>query len=243
MAKTTTQKNKSKKTVTRSLKPKLITKAKTKSKSKSLELLSRNDLAKKVQWLMDLGGTDDIMEALIEDMCGKRVKVLSEGTAIPKIRKNMLVFLKGAGDSGHWVFYNDKGVKMDPYEFEHQRRGSHQFCQTFSLLYAVSFCQPKYKTRFTDKLKAGQAHLGDNVRVAVDFWRHMFTEYSPEMQTYLIEEARAINNELLQHIETRGTRKPETNAIAADSDTIDLAFILTKLADIDLYADQIAKNI
>jgi len=237
MTKTTTQKNKTKKTVTRSLKPKLITKAKT------VELLSRNDLAKKVQWLMDLGGTDDIMEALIEDMCGKRVKVLSEGTAIPKIRKNMLVFLKGAGDSGHWVFYNDKGVKMDPYEFEHQRRGSHQFCQTFSLLYAVSFCQPKYKARFTNKLKAGQAHLGDNVRVAVDFWRHMFTEYSPEMEMYLIEEARAINNELLQHIETRGTRKPETNAIAADSADIDLAFILTKLDDIDLYADQIAKNI
>jgi len=225
-------------------KTKISSKSKPKTKSKSLPLLGRSELSTKIQWLIDLGGTVALLESVIDDLCGKKVSVNEKGKEVaePK-RKNMLLFMKGAGDAGHWVFYNNKGVRMDPYELEHQRSGSHQFCQTFSLIYACSYCNSLYKTEFFDKLKSGQSHFGDNIRVAVSFWKHMFTKYhNLDLSTWMIDEVKGINEALKLVQETRSTRKPETNAIAEDSHDIDLPFILSKLADIEVYADQIAKN-
>lgn len=227
-------------------KPKKKSKSKTKSKSpvKHLPLLGRSELSTKIQWLIDLGGTVALLESVVADLCGSKVKVDEKGKEVPEAkRKNMLLFMKGAGDAGHWVFYNNKGVRKDPYELEHQRSGSHQFCQTFSLIYATSACNSLYKTEFFDKLKSGQTHFGDNIRVAVAFWRHMFTKYhNPDLSMWMIDEVKGINEALKLVQETRSTRKPETNAIADDSDVIDLSFILSKLVDIEVYSDQIAKN-
>lgn len=214
------------------------------SRTPPLPLLGRSDLSKKIQWLIDLGGTVSLLEAIIEDLCGPRVKVDPNGKSVPEsARKKMMLFMKGDGEAGHWVFYDDKGKRMDPYELHHQKSGSHQFCQTFSLIYTVSFCNPTYKTDFFDRLKSGQTHLAHNMRVAVDFWRHMFTKYhNPDLSQWMVKEVRDINDTLNSVNEVRGTRKPETSAIADDSSLIDLDYILAKLGDIDLYADQISKN-
>lgn len=227
------------------IKPVSRPKSRSRSRGKStLPLLARSDLSKKIQWLIDLGGTVALLEAITGDLCGPRIKVNENGKAVPeKDRKKMLLFMKGDGDAGHWVFYDEKGVKMDPYELRHQKSGSHQFCQTFSLIYSVSFCNTIYKTEFFDRLKPGPTYLAHNMRVAVDFWRHMFTKYhNPDLSKWMVEEVRGINDALKDINEARSTRKPETNAIAENTADIDLDYILMKLADIDLYADQISKN-
>jgi hypothetical protein len=217
------------------------TKLKSKTKSPALPLLSRSELSAKIQWLIDLGGTVALLESVVGDLCGKKITVNELGKSVPESkRKNMLLFMKGDSDAGHWVFYNNKGVKMDPYEMQHQRPGSHQFCQTFSLIYAAGFCNADYKKDFLNKLKSGQAHFGDNIRVAAAFWRHMLTKYhNPDLSEWMIGEVQQINDELKQ---VQDTRTRQTNAIAEDSDAIDLPFVLSKLDDIDLYADQIAKS-
>ena len=220
---------------------KLKTKLKSKSKSPALPLLSRSELSAKIQWLIDLGGTVALLESVIADLCGKKITVNELGKTVPESkRKNMLLFMKGDSDAGHWVFYTNKGVKMDPYEMQHQKPGSHQFCQTFSLIYATSACNGDYKTEFFDKLKPGQTHFGDNIRVAVSFWRHMLTKYhNPDLSEWMIAEVKDINDSLKM---VQDARTRQTNAIAGDSDSIDLPFILNKLHDIHLYAEQIAKN-
>jgi hypothetical protein len=221
--------------------PILKLKTKLKSKSPTLPLLSRSELSAKIQWLIDLGGTVTLLESVVGDLCGKKITVNELGKTVPESkRKNMLLFLKGDSDAGHWVFYNNKGVRMDPYEMQHRKPGSHQFCQTISLIYVTSACNPRYKNQFFDKLKPGQSHFGANIRVAVSFWRHIFTNYhNPDLSTWMIDEVNGINESLKL---ARDARTRQTNAIAENSDTIDLPFILSKLDDIDLYADQIAKN-
>jgi len=235
------------KTSKRSTKTKVAAARKTQYKTKSkspkivLPLLGRSELSAKIQWLIDLGGTVALLESVISDLCGQKVGVEEKGRAIPpEKRKNKLIFLQGTGDAGHWVFYDPKGVKMDPYEMQHQRSGSHQFCQTFSLIYACSSCHTDYRRDFFNRLKKGPAHFGDNIRVAVAFWRHMFSGYhNPDLSDWMIDEVKMINDELKN---AKDARRSDTNAIATDSSTIDLPFLLAKLADIESYADQIAKN-
>jgi hypothetical protein len=240
----TTYKKKTKTKVNRvqtRAKTKAASNTKLKSKSSALPRLSRSELSAKIQWLIDLGGTVALLESVVGDLCGKKITVNELGKSVPESkRKNMLLFMKGDSDAGHWMFYNNKGVKMDPYDLEHQRPGSHQFCQTISLIYATSACNADYKTEFFDKLKPGHTHFGDNIRVAVSFWRHMFSKYhNPDLSEWMIAEVKDINDSLKM---AHDARTRQTNAIAEDSDVIDLPFILSKFDDIELYADQIAKN-
>jgi hypothetical protein len=133
---------------------------------------------------------------------------------------------------------------MDPYELHHQKPGSHQFCQTFSLLYALSQCNADYKRDYFDKLKAGSsptdyAVFAHNIRVVIAFWRHMFTTYhNPDIVSYMIRQIKAINIGLQKDPDRQG----RTKEIAANSKMINLPFILDRIADIDTYAVEIAKR-
>jgi len=221
--------------------------------------LSSDELSKKIQWIIDLGGTDEVVETIIHDVCSKSnrdsgVKIHNIGKPLPSKPKKLLAFLWRSTDYGHWVYFNKHGEKQDSYQLQHQKERSHQFCQTFATIYAISDCNPEYKTRFFDKLKSGKEHFGDNICVVVDFWKHVLDlssdgygvkNQNPDFSQWLIREVRRINDELLENHLTRvtRTRAPETNAIAEKSSNIDLDFIMGKLDDIVKYADQIATQI
>lgn len=197
-------------------------------------LLGISELSRKVQWLIDLAGSDNVIEAIIDNFCQNKKnepKIVYKKKFDEK-EKNIIVFRSGLDQSiGHWIYFNSKGVKMDPYELGHQKNGTNQFCQSFAIIYMLSYGCNFGKTYF-DKLKAGEQYFGNNIRVVINFWKFVF-HYYPPLTDWLIEEVRAINNENL--INDHGL------VIANNTEDIDINFIDERLMDIDVYADQIAK--
>lgn len=197
-------------------------------------LLGISELSRKVQWLIDLAGSDNVIEALVDYFCEtkKNKPKIVYKNKFDKKEKNTIIFKSGLDQSfGHWIYFNSKGVKMDPYELGHQKNGTNQFCQSFAIIYMLSDGCDFGKT-YIDKLKAGEQQFGNNIRVVINFWQYIF-HYQLSLTNWLIEEVRAINNETLIN--------DPTLAITNNTDEIDINFIDEKLMDIDVYADQIAK--
>lgn len=197
-------------------------------------LLGISELSRKVQWLIDLAGSDNVIEALTDYFCEtkKNKPSIVYKKNFDKKEKNTIVFKSGMDQSvGHWIYFNSKGVKMDPYELGHQKNGTNQFCQTFAIIYMLSDgCD--FGKIYIDKLKAGENQFGNNIRVIISFWQYIF-HYQLSLTNWLIEEVRAINNDFLS--------EDPTLAITKNTDDININFIDEKLLDIDIYADQIAK--
>ena len=84
-----------------------------------------------------------------------------------------------------------------------------------------------------NNLKPGMDDYGNNIRVVVDFWRYLFN-YDDLLREWLINEVRNINQEFINN--------NDDCLIAKNSDDIDINYIESKLLDIDIYAEQIAKN-
>ena len=197
-------------------------------------LLGISELSRKVQWLIDLAGSDNVIEALIDYFCEtkKNKPSIVYKKNFDKKEKNTIVFKSGMDQSvGHWIYFNSKGVKMDPYELGHQKNGTNQFCQTFAIIYMLSDgCD--FGKIYIDKLKSGEQQFGNNIRVIISFWQYIF-HYQLSLTNWLIEEVRAINNDFLS--------EDPTLAITKNTDDININFVDEKLLDIDIYADQIAK--
>lgn len=241
--KSTKQSTKTSKTLIKNKTPiKTSTKTPIKTPTKTpiktpIKMLNRSQLSKKIQWLIDLGGTIQLIDAVINNLCGNnKIKIDDSGKSRVD-KKEMLVFKKGSGDSGHWVFYDNKGNELNSYDLHHQKSGTNQFCQTFALIYASSYCNKEYKKKFFNHLK--EYDFANNIRVAVSFWRQLFTNHFPEFTDWLIEEVKSIN-EVAIEIDKNDRRHTSDFTITKNTSEINLPFILHLLDDIDMYAEQIA---
>ena len=107
--------------------------------------------------------------------------------------KCTMVYLSFSNESGHWIYYNDKGELYNSYQLDHQSYGSSQFCQTYAMLYMLGDANPFIKKKFTDRLKSGINNYGNNIRIVVKFWRYIF-KYDKLLTDWMISEVKSIND-------------------------------------------------
>jgi len=195
--------------------------------------ITRSKLCKRVQWLVNLGGTVEMIAVIIEYFCKtKQNIVLNINKPSNAIYKSSLVYTSSNGISGHWVYYNSKGVVYNSYDLDHQRPGSDQFCQSYSILYMLGDNNDEFKKRFTDKLSSGRDNYANNIYVVVDFWRLMF-KYSKLLSNWMIFEVKLINEQVLLN--------NENTYITKNTSKIDKKRIMRLLSDIYNYAEQIVQ--
>lgn len=136
--------------------------------------LSRAELSAKIQWLIDIAGSRNVIEAIIHYFTRKhgrrQIKFMECNKITPS--KNKIVFYTKDGEIGHWLYFDKKGNEWNSYKLQHQRDGSHQFCQTFALIYLLNDHGIKTVPKFATRLETGA--WNNNLCVAVDFWRWIF---------------------------------------------------------------------
>jgi len=153
------------------------------------------------------------------------------------------MYFYDGGKSGHWIYFDKKGKKWDSYERNHQKSGKNQFCQTFCQLYMIHdhwTTTSGYPDWYKELKEGDYAH---NIRVGVKFWRYIFHSATPKFTDDLFKELKKINNEYKTENGTNTRRSSLKALLAENSSDIDLALIDEKLDDIDLYAEQIAKDV
>ncbi len=136
--------------------------------------LSRAELSSKIQWLIDIAGSRNVIEAVIHYFTRKNAYKKIKFTTCSEITpsKNKIVFYTKDGEIGHWIYFDKIGKEWNSYKLQHQRDGSHQFCQTFTLIYLLYDHGIKTVPKFATRLETGA--WNNNLCVAVDFWRWIF---------------------------------------------------------------------
>lgn len=200
-------------------------------------------LSDKMHWIMDLAGAYDVMDEIALTYGGYNT-VLNSGLSIPKERAySETMYYYDGGESGHWIYFDKKGKKWDSYDRNHQKDGKNQFCQTFCLLYMIHDhwkITSGYDDWYKELIEHDYAH---NIRVCVKFWRYIFHSATPKFTNILFKELKKINKEFIENNKIN-TRASDQKALLAENiSDIDLALIDEKLDDIDLYAEQIAKDV
>lgn len=205
-------------------------------KKNNLKLLGKSELTKKIQWLIDLAGTDEVIDVIIDNFCyKKKIEQIRNIKKIPDDNKtyiDSIIYKSETGNVGHWVYKNRKGIIYNSYKLKHQKEGSNQFCQSFAIIYMLYDCCAELKI-FMKNLKPGIEYYGNNIRTIVNFWKYLFY-YDNSLTEWLINEVRNINEEFIAN--------NDDCLITKNSDDINLKFIESKLLDIYIYADQIAMN-
>ncbi len=136
--------------------------------------LGRAELSAKIQWLIDIAGSKNVIEAVIHyfTKCKKHKPRFLTTDNLSTNYKNKLVFYTKDGETGHWIYFDRKGIEWNSYKLLHQPEGSNQFCQTFALMYLLKDRGIKLVPRFAARLE--QQCRNNNLCVAVDFWRWVF---------------------------------------------------------------------
>ena len=209
--------------------------------------LNRDALSGKIQWLLDFAGSRDVMDAVMDHLSitGKKL-VRTEKRLLKKSPKNTLLFNTRDDVMGHWMYFDSKGREWNSYTLDHQRNGSNQFCQSFTLIYMIRDYCAKTKTCYpwsTFYQQCVPGRLGDNIRVVAAFWRKWFDYCAaiPGMNQWMLStQFKPINRDYIKENKTLAPRRHFT-LIASDTNKITMKLIYQKLDDINLYADQIAK--
>lgn len=111
-----------------------------------MDAMSKGTLGAEVQWLLQLAGTREVIEAIFDYLSDPRRKTdLLVNTEAKKMTDgeghNRLLFFGSQIDGtavGHWVYCTAKGEEWNSYEMGHQKSGSHQFCQSFAQIYMLA---------------------------------------------------------------------------------------------------------
>lgn len=212
------------------------------SKTKPESKIGISPLSEKVQWLFELGGMGDVRELVIETFVqdsklypstfyGSRNEVWwNDINQNPHQYNpsNTFWFTSNAADGspGHWIYYDTNGNEWNSYSLAHQKQGSHTFCQSFTLMYALS-----YLTNNTViKMLVGQlqnggsvAEYADNMLLVIQFWQYVFMKLSNEKRNRMVELIIALNREYItsRTINRRGEYR-ENYAIAEEGTTVTL---------------------
>ena len=220
--------------------------------------IGKSALSEKVQWLFELGGTGDAREYIIttfvkdtslypstfygskNEMWWNDVKQNPHGYN----PSNTFWFTANASDGspGHWVYYDTNGVEWNSYKLKHQKMGSHTFCQSFTLMYAISHLTGnRIITKLVNELRTGGSNsdYADNMCSVIQFWRHVLMSMSNNTQAKLINLIQMINRE---YVETRTLNRRgeyrENYAIVEQEKEITLSLIANRLDDMKQYVQE-----
>jgi hypothetical protein len=217
---------------------------------------SRGFLSGQIQWLIQFAGTENIMEAIIDNFTdpSRKVTIIKENDSKFKyndvkksrILRNVLYFKTLDGRTGHWIYFDINGDEHQSYGYGHQVNGTNQFCQTFALIYMLKdfgntiFFDKLTSTEGKDKSQHAKIY-GDNIKVAVSFWYYFIFE-GPIERAWIIDRFKDINDEFIteNRSNTRLTEKNELIAPKSADITEDL--IKSKLQYIYDNSELIALN-
>ena len=147
--------------------------------------------------------------------------------------------------------------KYNSYTRDHQKSGSHQFCQSFALLGACASSaaegqlhkRGKTMGSLFEALKPGAANHGANIRVVVTLWDDYFQAVEAdgsEVKEWFFNCVNEVNDYLLESQEEKPGRKTLNSSvkmkpIAEKGVQITMKLLREKLKDISQNADLIAK--
>jgi hypothetical protein len=230
------------------------------SKTEKKRKLDIHEISGMIQWLIDLAGTDIVIQNLTKQLLGKKnpitIKYEEKIPSNPDNYKNHLIFITIDGKAGHWIYIDNEGIVHNSYVC-HQKDGRNQFCQTFAFLYMLSNYWPKWKKLFPDFMDPSWEDqlkpfdFGHNIRVIVDFWHFIFFNTDDDIKNFLLDEVRQINNEYIKENKEeiakcragRECSRSKLYTLVSDN-TADIndALIRQKLKEIYDNADLIAKE-
>ena len=124
-------------------------------KYKNNYIYSRSELSSMIQWLIDLAGTDCIIQEIINKFTTcKNIKINNNFSKLPlKPSPKTIYYLSSDGNvgqscntslntsnlftCGHWVYVSSDKKEYNSYKLDHQNPGSNQFCQSFAIMYML----------------------------------------------------------------------------------------------------------
>ena len=123
-------------------------------KYKNNQTYSRSELSRMIQWLIDLAGTDCIIQEIINKFTTcKNIKINNISKLPLKPSAKTIYYLSSdstCGQScntslntsnlftcGHWVYVSSDKKEYNSYKLDHQNPGSNQFCQSFAIMYML----------------------------------------------------------------------------------------------------------
>ena len=201
---------------------------------------TRAELSAKIQWLIDIAGSHNVIEAVIHYFTKRgrnKIKLVKSDKQI--LKKNTLLFYSIDGETGHWIYIDRNGKEWNSYKLTHQHDGSNQFCQTFALIYMLADRGLKTMPKFVNRLEPKA--WSNNICVAIDFWRWIFTAFfnNPLTNEWLIN----VFDELNKSYEIyNNTCKRSFHCMTLLPNNIDKHKINDLLDDILLYSDIIASG-
>lgn len=225
-------------------------------KHKTEEEKRIDELSGKIQWLMNVAGTENTMDAIKEHFTDQPVTIVEgkklENDLKTHSYKNILYYQTAypkpnatqqqlALREGHWIYVDKKGNPWNAYDLNHMIRHKNQFCQTFALMYMVSDHRPK-KAKYPDWVRFLEPYkYGHNICVAVEFWKYMFNDYHDnDFKDWLIEQVKNDNEQTIKDNDAEPDEDEKFTLISDDTNAIDLYLINDKLKDICDNADEIS---
>ena len=108
-------------------------------KYKNNQTYSRSELSSMIQWLIDLAGTDCIIQEIINKFTTcKNIKINNNLSKLPlKPSAKTIYYLSSDSTCGHWVYVSSDKKEYNSYKLDHQNPGSNQFCQSFAIMYML----------------------------------------------------------------------------------------------------------
>ena len=209
-----------------------------------------HEMSGKIQWLIDLAGSRNTVEAII-DHFGHKDVTIKEIKELPTLGKHTMFFKTAYPDTkdayqlmvraGHWIYYDKKGNHWNSYDLMHQPKSTNQFCQTFALIYIVGdYWTPKSTyPNWASFLKPDD--FRNNICVVVNFWKYMFITYKG-FGEWLINEVKQQNEQTIENNKQERYDINKVELISDDSRTITKQLIVSKLDDICDNAQNISDN-
>jgi hypothetical protein len=164
-------------------------------KSKNNHTYSRSELSRMIQWLIDLAGTDCIIQEIINKftIC-KNIKINNNLSKLPlKPSAKTIYYLSSDGNVGHWVYVSSNKKEYNSYKLDHQNPGSNQFCQSFAIMYMLfdvgksSLSDLDLHNLFQEKLE-----WSDYIIKIVNMWEYFLNN---GLKDIMISESVRINTE------------------------------------------------
>ena len=226
-----------------------------------MKRIGKSSLSEKVQWLFELGGTGDARECIIgsfvkdkslypstfhgakSEMWWNDVKENPHGYN----PSNTFWFTSNASDGspGHWIYYDTNGVEWNSYKLNHQKMGSHTFCQSFTLMYAISHLTGnRIITKLVNELSNGGSNdeYAENMCSVIQFWQYVLMSMSTSSQDKLIDLIKMINSEYCDsRIVNRLGKYRENYVIAEKENDITISFITSRLDEMKVHLDEMVE--
>ena len=226
-------------------------------KYKNNQIYSRSELSRMIQWLIDLAGTDCIIQEIINKFTTcKNIKINNISKLPSKPSAKTIYYLSSDGSSeqscntsnlftcGHWVYVSSDKKEYNSYKLDHQNPGSNQFCQSFAIMYMLfDVANHSIKTNidlhnlFQEKLE-----WSDYIIKIVNMWEYFLNN---GLKDIMISESLRINTEYKEY--NLKNKRLTAQYIIFEQDSngeteLNANWIRYKLQKIKEHAEQIAIN-